>query len=216
MSRSLAMVAALSLATPAFANVQITEWMYNGSEFIEFTNLGSTSVDFTGWSFDDDSRTAGTVSLSAFGLVAAGESVILAEALAADFRLTWGLGAGVNVIGGNTTNLGRNDEINLFDASGALVDRLTYGDQNLPGSIRTQYDSGNPASLAALADATSVNWVLSAPGDRFGSRLSADGTLVANPGAFAAAVPEPTSVALLLAGAGVMGAVARRRAQAAV
>lgn len=213
MSRPLFLLAALSaVAAPAAAEIQITEWMYSGSEFVEFTNLGSAPVDFGGWSFDDDSRLPGTVSLSAFGSVAAGESVILAEQAAADFRTAWGLGATVKVIGGNTTNLSRNDEINLFDANGVLVDRLAFGDQNLPGTIRTQADSGNPATLVVLASPDSTGWVLSTLGDSFGSRLSADGALVANPGVFALAVPEPASLALLLAGLGVVGAAARRRA----
>ena len=35
------------------AQIQITEWMYNGAngtgEYVELTNLGSAGVDFTGW-----------------------------------------------------------------------------------------------------------------------------------------------------------------------
>jgi predicted extracellular nuclease len=136
----------------ARAQVRITEYMYDGTggEFIEFTNVGAAPVDFTGWSYDDDSRVAGTVSLSAFGTVAPGESVVLAEPTAATFRTTWGLAPGVKVIGGNATNLGRADEINLFNALGGLADRLTYGDQAIPGTIRAQNASGwtTPASVA--------------------------------------------------------------------
>ena len=54
-------------AATAQAQMRITEWMYNGKldgnslgEFVEFTNVGSSAIDMTGWSFDDDSRTAGT------------------------------------------------------------------------------------------------------------------------------------------------------------
>jgi uncharacterized protein len=54
----------------------------------------------------------------------------LAETSAADFRAAWGLDSSFKVIGGLTTNLGRSDEINLYNAAGELVDRLTYGDNS--------------------------------------------------------------------------------------
>lgn len=209
-------IAALALlaTAPAFANIQITEWMYNGNgatgEYVEFTNLGGTAVDFTGWSFDDDSRVAGTVSLSAIGMLAPGASAVLTEAAAADFRAAWNLGASVAIVGSNTTNLGRADEINLFDAAGNLVDRLTYGDAVFAGTIRTQNFSGNPGSTADLASFTvTPGWVLSSVGDGFGSYASGFGD-VGNPGLYAP-VPEPGTWALLLAGAGVLAGVARRR-----
>ncbi len=90
----------------------ITEWAYQGSggEFMEFTNTGSTPVDMTGWSYDDNTQLPGSVSLSAFGIVAPGESVILADLTAAAFRTEWGLPASVKVIGENTQNLGRADD----------------------------------------------------------------------------------------------------------
>lgn len=212
------LAAALSLGTSAHAagSVAITEWMYNGSEFIEFTNLSGAAVDLTGWSFDDDSRAVGTVSLSAFGTLAVGETVILAEADATTFRAQWSLAGSVKVIGGNSVNLGRNDEINLYNASGALVDRLRFGDSSyVPGTIRTQDVSGNPASLAVLDGSDATGWVLSSVGDAFGSRVSTDGH-IGNPGVFtlAPAVPEPAHYALTLGGLMVIGAIARRRRQA--
>ena len=216
--RPFLVAATLSLATAAHAagSVAITEWMYNGSEFIEFTNLSGSAVDLTGWSFDDDSRAVGTVSLSAFGTLAVGETVILAEADAATFRAQWSLAGSVKVIGGNSVNLGRNDEINLYNASGALVDRLRFGDSSyVPGTIRTQDVSGNPASLAVLDGSDATGWVLSSVGDAFGSRVSTDGH-IGNPGVFtlAPAVPEPAHYALTLGGLMVIGAIARRRRQA--
>lgn len=215
--RPFLLAATLSLATAAQAAspVAITEWMYNGSEFIEFTNLSGAAIDLSGWSFDDDSRAVGTVDLSGFGTLAAGESVILAEVDADSFRAQWSLAGSVKVIGGNGTNLGRNDEINLYDASGSLVDRLRFGDSSyVPGTIRTQDISGNPASLAVLDGSDATGWVLSSVGDAFGSRLSTDG-FIGNPGVFtlAPAVPEPSQYALTLGGLLALGAMARRRRQ---
>lgn len=219
MKNTLMLAAALAASAPALAQVQITEWMYsgNGGEYIEFTNLGAAAVDFTGWVYDDDSRlstvAAGGFSLSGFGLVGAGASVLITEGDAGSFRANWGLAGTVKVLGGYTNNIGRADEINLFDAGGNLVDRLAYGDVAFPGTIRAQTAGGTPVSIAALGPhtVTAGNWVLSATMDSYGSVLAATGD-VGNPGQFIlAAVPEPETYAMLLAGLGLIGSIARRR-----
>lgn len=52
MLRTIAFVLFAATSTaPAEAQIRITEFMYAGEEFIELTNVGSTPVDFTGWSF---------------------------------------------------------------------------------------------------------------------------------------------------------------------
>ncbi|MEZ5637055.1 MAG: lamin tail domain-containing protein [Burkholderiaceae bacterium] len=219
MKNALTLAVAIAAAAPAMAQVQITEWMYSGNsgEYIEFTNLGSSAVSFAGWVYDDDSRhstaAAGGFDLSAFGLVGAGESVLITEDDAGSFRANWGLAASVKVLGNYTNNLGRGDEINLFDAGGNLVDRLAYGDQVFAGTIRAQTAGGTPVSIAALAPQSVMpgNWVLSATTDAYGSVMAASGD-VGNPGQFIlAAVPEPETYAMLLAGLGVIGSIARRR-----
>jgi predicted extracellular nuclease len=106
--RSLLAAVILLTATHASASgVFITEWMYSGTdgEFIEFTNLSGSAVDFTGWSYSDNAQVPGAVPLSSFGFVAAGESVIITEADAAAFRTAWGLAATVQVLGNNTVNI---------------------------------------------------------------------------------------------------------------
>lgn len=199
-----AAAAMLCLAGQAMGQVRITEWMYNESEFVELTNLGPGSVNFAGWSFDDDSRTPGVFSLSGFGIVAAGETVVFSEVSATDFRTEWNLPLTVKVLGGNAANLGRNDEINIYNGT-TLVDRLTFGDQTFPGTIRTVGISGN-APFAALGDNTVADWELASVGDRFGSYASAGGWL-GNPGTYA--VPEPTSVALAMISLAALGFVRR-------
>jgi hypothetical protein len=54
-----AMASPAGAATPG--QVVITEWQYNGSEFVELTNVGGEPVDMSTYSYDDDSRLAGTV-----------------------------------------------------------------------------------------------------------------------------------------------------------
>lgn len=214
---------ALTLAAgSASAQIRITEWAYTGfgnaGEFIELTNIGAAAVNMTGWSFDDDSRTAGTQSLSSFGLVDPGQSVIISEASAAAFRTAWSLASSVMIVGGNTTNLGRADEINIFDQFSNLVDRLTYNDQGV-GTVdgpRTQNFSGIPGSLAAIGANNASLWLLSAVGDGRGSFASTEGN-VGSPGSspFAPAttvIPVPGAALLMLGGLGLLGAAARRNA----
>ncbi|MBX3362942.1 MAG: lamin tail domain-containing protein [Phycisphaeraceae bacterium] len=119
MKSTIAIIIAAGAAAIASADIRITEWMYDGTggEFVELTNVGAAPIDLTGWSYDDDSRLPGVFDLSGFGTVAPGESVIFTEVSADAFRTNWGLSASVKVLGGYTNNLGRADEINIYDAS---------------------------------------------------------------------------------------------------
>jgi hypothetical protein len=193
----------------AHAAIQITEWMYSGipGEYIEFTNTGATPVDLTGWSFTDSIRTIGQVPLAPLGTVAAGESFIITESPAATFRTAWELAPSVKVLGDNIVNLGRSDEINIYNGT-TLSDRLTFDDQGIVGSIRTQNKGGVPSSPAALGAQNVLLWQLAAVGDGFGSKATADGN-IGNPGMFTQ-VPEPASLALAGLGAVAIATLRRR------
>lgn len=158
------------------SGIRITEYMYQGfnGEFFELTNTGSVPIDLTGWSFDDDSAVAGTFSLSTAGVLAPGQSLLVTETSPSAFAAAWSL-AGAVILGPNSVAaLGRNDQINVYDAGGNLVERLTYGDEAFPGSIRAREQSGQACSNALGID-DPYAWELSEVGDVFGSVTSAGG-----------------------------------------
>ncbi|QDK77247.1 hypothetical protein EXU85_01010 [Spirosoma sp. KCTC 42546] len=179
-------------ATPA-GLIQITEYMYasineGGSgvgEFVELTNVGNAPIDLTGWSFDDNSRQPGSFTgVSAFGVVQPNESVIITDATAEQFRSFWFLPASVKVVGENSQNLGRSDEINIYDASTNLVARLTFNDQgaNPSGTVRTQFVSAWP-QRNLLGQTNTGGWQLSVVNDSQDSYMATTGD-VGNPGGY--------------------------------
>ncbi len=206
----------LGLAVSANAQgIQITEWMYSGTgcEFVEFTNMSAFAIDMTDWSYSDsDAAPFDLVFGSVFGVVNAGESVILTDINADTFRTQWGLGASVKVYGPNSnSNLGRSDAINLYDAYGSLVDSLVYDDSTGKGP-RTQGKSCTiPSSNLGLTTASS-SWTLASAGDVYGSWASTAGDL-GNPGTYyGATVPEPAGMLAIFTGlTGIFGFTVRRR-----
>jgi hypothetical protein len=156
--------------------MQITEYLYSGNhgEFVELTNRGTTPIDLTGWTLKDDQVSLEGFSLTPAGVLQPGESVVITETVEAAFRTAWNLPANAKIIGQlgavgvGGQNYGRSDQINLYDSGGALVDRLSYGDQTFPGTIRAQNISGQ-APCAALGQNTIASWVLSSVGDVYGS-----------------------------------------------
>lgn len=180
-------IAAASLAGASTTGIRITEWQYNGVEFFELTNLSADPIDLTGWAYSDSARNPSlpttSASLTPFGAVAAGESVIVTEEAATSFRTVWNLNDSVKVIGNLSPNLGRSDEINIYDADGTLVDRLTYNDQGT-GDVkgpRTD-DSSAWAPAASVGQNVAASWVKSTIDDAEGSWLHSGGTFKGSPG----------------------------------
>lgn len=100
------------------------------------------------------------------------------------------------------------DELNLYNSNGDLVDRLQY----FSGFAVDGY------SRQAMNDDLGKNqpggWDLSHVNDMFGSYQASLNADVGNPGFYDAdltAVPEPETYAMMLAGIGLIGLVARRR-----
>jgi predicted extracellular nuclease len=173
--------------------IQITEYLYvsNGStqrEFVELTNVGTTAIDLTDWSFDDNTQISGSFSIGDFGMVAPNESVIITETIALDFRTNWNLAESVKVIGGLNQGLGRNDEINIYDNTGALVDRLTYGDEDFPGTVRARNASAWTTSNNLDTFTINAGWVLSSAGDVQNSVTATNGD-IGSPGTFVPSAP---------------------------
>lgn len=156
--------------------IQLTEWMYSGNhgEFVEFTNRSQQAIDLTGWVLKDDQIALPGFSLSSLGTLQPGESFVVTDSIAANFRTAWNLAANTKVlgelgaIGVGGENYGRNDQIHLYDSGGVLIDRLFYGDQTYPGTIRAQNISAQ-APCSAFGQNTISSWVLSILGDAYGS-----------------------------------------------
>ncbi|MBD2755226.1 putative Ig domain-containing protein [Spirosoma validum] len=195
----------LGCTLPLFAQMRITEYMYSSNntsgtgpgEFVELTNVGNTAINLTGWSFDDSDRAPGSFPISSFGVVQPSESVIITDATASVFRAFWSLPNSVKVLGGNNQNLARSDELNIFNGSNTLVDRLTYNDQGIPGSIRTQFRSGwaTPGNLGTNMIAS---WVLSSVGDAQNSSMATTGD-IGNPGRYIGSPPSPNAPTIRVA-----------------
>ncbi|MBU1365275.1 MAG: lamin tail domain-containing protein [Gammaproteobacteria bacterium] len=222
MKKSLRYIAAAVLAATSFAAsaaVSITEvapWSSGNSpvaaDWFELTNTGSSAVDITGWKFDDSSASfAAGATLNGISSIAAGQSVIFLEGNSAKvelFKTNW-FGANVpsslvvgyysgSGIGLSTTS----DAVNIFNASGALQASVTFGasDSSLPYQTFDNAAGLNNTSISQLSVV-----------DISGAFVAANSVNeIGSPGSIAA-VPEPETYAMLLAGLGFIGALARKR-----
>ncbi len=132
--------------TPPVATVTISEvapWSSGNSpvaaDWFEVTNNGSTALNITGWKMDDNSNAFATsVALNGITSIAPGESVIFIETATPAttiplFLSNWfganppaGLQIGSYTGSGVGLSTG-GDAVNLFDAGGILLAKVTFG-----------------------------------------------------------------------------------------
>jgi len=217
MGKSLAVAAVALLAInagAARADVVISEiapWSSGnsslGQDWFELTNTGASAVDITGWSWDDDSQNPGTALLQGVSTIGAGQSVVFvdggASVPAAFIDLWFGGAAPAGLIVGYYDGPGLStggDEVNVYDASNVLQAGVSFGAS--PSGPYATFDNA-----AGLNGAISQ---LSAVGVNGAFLAANDIAEIGSPGAVAA-VPEPESYAMMLAGLGLIGAIARKR-----
>ncbi|MFT4211836.1 MAG: lamin tail domain-containing protein [Microbacterium sp.] len=178
-------VVALPVAASAAstADVRITEFAYGGliadsstggdGEYVEITNLGDTSVDMSGWSYNTSS-TAGGVDLSDFGTLAPGESAIVTDVTPAEFRADWGLTDAVAVVNDGSVTLNKGPKtLFLFDADATVVDSVSYVSGFFDGKGQSAWVDA--AHVGAMSGTT--GWTHSTLGDDEDSWTSAAGSI---------------------------------------
>lgn len=198
--------------------IRITEFMSEGQgltgpgsganrqrEFFELTNVGDAPIDVSSFSYNDNNTNDPILYGSSFGWVQPGESVIMTQMLVENFRSYWQLPGSVRIYSfGQLSNLGNADTINIYSSpvqdATTLVDTLTY-----TSDLRGSGISRNRPFGAGTGQVLNGDWIVSASGDIFGSRLAPNPAFppgpeyidLANPGAYAP-VPEPASLAALV------------------
>jgi len=227
MKKTLLTLAAGSLlAASASAQLVITEAMTNSShpggaangDWWELTNTGASTIDLTGYYWDDDGPSGNDGALFPSIDILAGQSLVIVDensSNVADFVTAWGGGftaisaadfTGPDPFSGLSAS---GDQIQLWDAdpnagpANLVAEVLDTGNQSSPNAGFTfAWDqSGN--SLGRSADG--VDGAFVAPGNGDGGV----GTDVGSPGF--AAVPEPGFYGALVGLLALGFAVVRRR-----
>jgi len=188
-------VVTLSLCSPLFADVIISEIMYNPdspegrtggdnpqpcrTEWVELYNAGSDEADLTGWTLADEDGTTGP--LPSGTKLAAGEALVLIpvecdvaafkEAWGDDFQVIpvtgWGRG-GLAQLANSPSDV--NEVLTVKDASGLVVDEVNFDDE---GDWPSDDPDGpsiylKPDALRADANDVGTAWARSVEGTHGG------------------------------------------------
>lgn len=165
------------------------------ADWFELSNIGSASVNITGWKVDDDSASFGSaLALRGVTSIAPGQSVIFLESnssggndatIGAAFQSAWFGGSApsgltLGFYGGSGVGLSSGgDAVNIFDADGTWVVGVSFG----AATSGTTFD--NPAGLSGLISQLSVVGVNNAFNSVAGGEIGSPGV-----------VPEPSMLAL--------------------
>lgn len=184
------------------------------NDWFELTNTGSTAVDITGWKMDDNSNAfASAVALRGVSSIAAGQSVVFIESNAsgsndasinAAFTQAWfGNSAPASLVignyGGSGVSLSQTaDAVNIFTGTGTLVTRVDFN----ASTLGRTFDNAAGLNNAVISTFSSTGI--------HGAFTSANGVEVGSPGTIAA-VPEPSTLALVFTSLGLLTLVGMGR-----
>lgn len=159
-----------------------------GSDWFEVTNTGALAIDIAGWKVDDGSSSfAAAAVLTGVSTIAPGESAIFLETptaattkeafLAHWFGSARPAGLQVGAYSGGDLGLSTGgDGVSLFDATGALRARVSFG-ASVANPSRS-FDNGVGSNDVAVTTLSSV-------GVRGAFTAAADATRIASPGVVA-------------------------------
>jgi hypothetical protein len=168
----------------------ITEVNSNATpaDFFEIYNYGATTVDLSGWKWDDDSASFTDPANATFAsgtTIAAGQRLVVAASTdAAAFKTAWGLGSDVATVALGGPGLGSGDAVVLFNASGSVVSAINYS--------TTSKTATDGSVIAPSVNSSGTSLVVGHAGVAFGGTATTsavwDGVSTSSPTYKAAAV----------------------------
>jgi hypothetical protein len=159
------------------------------ADWFEVTNVGSASVDMTGWQMDDNSNGSAKVSLLGVASVSPRQSVVFVELATPSitttvpaFEAAWfgshiPSGFTIGTYSGSGVGLSTStDAVNVFDSSGNRITGVSFG-----ASSTTNFTFDNTAGLGSPALPLPAISTLSVAGVN-GAFVAADGVEAGSPG----------------------------------